>query len=70
MSADIQHADAVKALEAIKKMLSVDPADRMTYADLCVALGRNPAQAARHIGQVTSRVDAACFFADRPFLAF
>ena len=38
MSADIQHADAVKALEAIKKMLSVDPADRMTYADLCVAL--------------------------------
>ena len=67
--ADIQHSDAVKALDVLRDMLLKDSGARMTYSDLCVALGRDPTREGRYIGQVASRIDAACFYADLPFLA-
>ena len=46
-----------------------DPNYLMTYSDAAAVLNRHPATDGRHIGQVTSRIDAACFYAETPFLA-
>ena len=46
-----------------------DPAFHMTYSEAAVAVGRVATNAGRHIGQVTSRIDAACFYAKTPFIA-
>src|SRR5882672_9696789 len=67
--ADIQHADSIKGLDLLRKMILADPAARMTYSELCLGLGRDPTGNTRYIGQITSRIDAACFYADLPFLA-
>ncbi|GAB3767375.1 hypothetical protein GCM10028796_28900 [Ramlibacter monticola] len=69
MAADIQHADAVALLAHLEAKILADPAFHMTYSDAAVAVGREPTSAGRHIGQVTSRIDAACFYAKTPFLA-
>jgi hypothetical protein len=69
MAADIQHADAVALLAHLEFKILLDPSFHMTYSDAAVAVGRDPTNAGRHIGQVTSRIDAACFYAKTPFLA-
>ncbi len=69
MAALLQHADAVKLVEHLEKMLLEDPAFHMTYSDAAAVLGRSAASDGRHIGQVTSRIDAACFYAKKPFIA-
>ena len=69
MAADIQHADAIALLAHLEARILADPAFHMTYSDAAVAVGRKPTNAGRHIGQVTSRIDAACFYAKTPFLA-
>jgi|SRR6267154_2451596 len=67
--AEIQHADSIKGLDLLRKRILADPAAQMTYSELCLGLGRDPTGNARYIGQITSRIDAACFYADLPFLA-
>lgn len=69
MAANIQHADALKLVESLEKNILQDPSYHMTYSDAAAVLGRNPTNDGRHIGQVTSRIDAACFYAKTPFLA-
>lgn len=69
MAANVQHADAVALVEHLEKHILEDSDFLMTYSDAAAALGRNPTSDGRHIGQVTSRIDAACFYAKTPFLA-
>ena len=69
VAADIQHADAVTLLAHLEAKILADPSFHMTYSEAAVAVGREPTNAGRHIGQVTSRIDAACFYAKTPFLA-
>ena len=68
MPAIVQHADAVTLVEHLENLILQDPGYHMTYSDAAVVLGRNAASDGRHIGQVTSRIDAACFYAKTPFL--
>lgn len=69
MAADIQHADAVALLAHLEAKILADSSFHMAYSDAAVAVGREPTNAGRHIGQVTSRIDAACLYAKAPFLA-
>lgn len=69
MAADVQHADAVALVEHLETRILQDPDFHMTYSEAATVLGRSPAKDGRHIGQVTSRIDAACFYAKTPFLA-
>ena len=69
MAATVQHADAMTLVEHLEKSIIEEPGFHMTYSDAAAILGRNPARDGRHIGQVTSRIDAACFYAKTPFLA-
>lgn len=69
MAADIQHADALKLVLHLEGRILAEPAYLMTYSDAAQVLDRNPTSDGRHIGQVTSRIDAACFYARTPFLA-
>jgi hypothetical protein len=69
MAANVQHADAIKLVQNLEEQILKDPDYHMTYSDAAAVLGRNAASHGRHIGQVTSRIDAACFYAKTPFLA-
>ena len=69
MAANVQHADAVTLVEHLEKHILHDASYYMTYSDAATVLGRIPGRDGRHIGQVTSRIDAACFYAKTPFLA-
>lgn len=69
MAANVQHADALALVESLEKHILAEPDYHMTYSDAAAVLGRNAASDGRHIGQVTSRIDAACFYAKTPFLA-
>lgn len=68
MAADKQYADALKALELIERQL-LQPGKFVSYGDVCEALGYERAKHARHVGQVCSLIDAACFWAKLPFLS-
>ena len=68
MSADKQYVDALKAIEYIEA--SFLPAGKFTtYGGVCEALGYKPSKHARHVGQVCSLIDSACFWAKVPFLS-
>ena len=69
MAAAVQHADAVKLIEHLENRIIAEPGYRMSYSEAAEVLGRRAASDARHVGQVTSRIDAACFYAKTPFLA-
>ncbi len=69
MPADIQHADALTLIQHLERELLAKPEFMMTYSDAAHVLSRDPATHSRHVGQVMSRVDAACFYAKTPFLA-
>jgi hypothetical protein len=69
MAATVQHADAVTLVDHLERHILQDPQYHMTYSDAADVLERNAASDGRHIGQVTSRIDAACFYANTPFLA-
>ena len=69
MAAMIQHADALSLIAHLEKQILADQTFHMTYSDAAVVLKRDPATDSRHVGQVTSRIDAACFYAKLPFLA-
>ena len=69
MAATVQHADADKLVAHLEKSILAEQSYHMTYSDAAEVLGRKAATDARHVGQVTSRIDAACFYARTPFLA-
>jgi|RhiMethySRZTD1v2_1073278.scaffolds.fasta_scaffold58560_3 hypothetical protein len=69
MAADIQHADALRLLKCLEQRILENPDFRMTYTDAAALLGREPGSSTRHVGQVCSRVDAACFYANLPWLS-
>ena len=69
MAANVQHADAIRLVQNLEEQILKDPDYHMSYSDAAVVLGRKAASDGRHIGQVTSRIDAACFYAKTPFLA-
>ncbi len=69
MAATTQHSDALALLAYLVAKIQENPSFHMTYSDAATALKRNGATDGRHIGQVTSRIDAACFYAKVPFLA-
>lgn len=68
MAADKQYADARKALELIESRL-LAPGKFVSYGDVCEALGYERSKHARHVGQVCSLIDAACFWAKLPLLS-
>ncbi|MDX2221059.1 MAG: hypothetical protein SF172_18740 [Burkholderiales bacterium] len=68
MSADTQYADAHRVLSLLEQTC-LAPNQMTTYGSLCIALGYKGETHARHVGQVCSLIDAACFFAQLPFLS-
>jgi hypothetical protein len=68
MAADKQYADALKALQLIEGRL-LPSGKFVSYGDVCEALGYERSKHARHVGQVCSLIDAACFWAKLPFLS-
>jgi len=68
MPADKQYADALSMLKIIEDTL-LPVGARTTYGAICSALGYKPLTHARHVGQVCSLVDAACYWAKLPFLS-
>jgi len=68
MSADKQYADALNMLKIIEDSL-LATGTTTTYGAICSALGYKPLTHARHVGQVCSLVDAACYWARLPFLS-
>ena len=69
MAADIQHADALRLVQHLEERILADQRYLMTYSDAAGVLNRSPTSDGRHVGQVTSKIDAACFYARAPFLA-
>src|SRR6188508_1587146 len=68
MAADKQYADAKQALLIIQQN-ALEPGTYLTYGSLALALGYQPATHARHIGQVCSLIDAACYWMKLPSLS-
>jgi hypothetical protein len=69
MPAIVQRADAISLIAHLEQQILADRRFYMTYSDAAVVLNRDPAKDSRHVGQVTSRIDAACFYAKLPFIA-
>ena len=68
MSADKQYEDALRSLRIIER--DVLPEGRfMSYGTLAKELGYVPSKYARHIGQVCSLIDAACYWAKLPMIS-
>jgi len=68
MSADKQYADAKKALDIIEREF-LSAGKRLTYGELAYCLDHEPSKYARHIGQVCSLIDAACYWTKLPMLS-
>jgi hypothetical protein len=67
MGASFQFSTALKALDFIEKAV-VREKRYTTYNEISKELGLG-SNYARPIGQVISRIDAACFYANLPYLA-
>ncbi len=67
MPADKQYVDAARSLKVIER-LALPKGHHLTYGSLARELGYEPAKFARHVGQVCSLIDAACFWAKLPML--
>lgn len=68
MAAEKQYEDALRTLQVIEDQLL--PAGKfISYGKVCEALGYKPLQYARHVGQVCSLIDSACFWAKLPFIS-
>lgn len=65
----MQQAEALRALDELEAMVLHDPQATTTYGELAAALARDPARNSRFVGQLTSRIDLACFYARLPFVS-
>ena len=68
MSAKKQYSDAKKALDIIAREV-LSPGEYITYGQLATYLGHEPGKYARHIGQVCSLIDSACYWTKLPMLS-
>jgi hypothetical protein len=68
MSADKQYSDARQALDLIEREV-LSPGKYLTYGNLADKLGYDAGDYGRHIGQVCSLIDAACYWARLPMLS-
>ncbi len=68
MPADRQYEDALRSLRIIEKV-ALPRGQYLTYGSLAGHLGYEPSKFGRHIGQVCSLIDAACYWAKLPMLS-
>ena len=68
MAAEKQFADAQRALDVIE-VHALAHGQFLTYGRLAQLLGYKAVDHARHVGQVCSLIDAACYWARLPMLA-
>jgi hypothetical protein len=68
MAAEKQYSDAKRALDVIGRE-TLSPGKYITYGQLAELLGYEVLKYARHIGQVCSLIDAACYWAKLPMLS-
>jgi hypothetical protein len=66
--AEKQYEDALRALRVIERV-SLPAGKYLTYGSLATELDQSPSKYARHIGQVCSLIDAACYWAKLPMLS-
>lgn len=68
MSAEKQYVDAKKALDIIEREV-LSQGQHLTYGGVAEYLGAKPGKNARHIGQVCSLIDSACYWTKLPMLS-
>jgi hypothetical protein len=68
MSAEKQYVDAKKALDIIEREV-LSRGQHLTYGGVAEHLGQKPGKYARHIGQVCSLIDSACYWTKLPMLS-
>lgn len=68
MAAEKQYSDAKRALDLIQREALV-PGKYLTYGKVALLLGYDVLKYARHVGQVCSLIDAACYWAKLPMLS-
>ena len=66
--ADKQYSDARSALDLIEREV-LAPGKYLSYGKLVDLLGYNASDYGRHIGQVCSLIDSACYWAKLPMLS-
>jgi hypothetical protein len=60
--------NAARVLEILERRMQVDRGARTTFSELAAEFGQTPKAYGRHLGQVASRIDAACWSAGLPLL--
>jgi hypothetical protein len=60
--------NAVRVLEILERRMQIDRDARTTFSELAAEFGQTPKSYGRHLGQVASRIDAACWSAGLPLL--
>jgi hypothetical protein len=60
--------NAARVLEILERRMQVDRNARTTFSELAAEFGQTPKSYGRHLGQVASRIDAACWSAGLPLL--
>ena len=68
MAAEKQYPDAKRALDLIERE-ALPPGKYLTYGSLADLLGYEASKYARHVGQVCSLIDSACYWAKLPMLS-
>jgi len=68
MAADKQYADAKAALRVIEQS-ALAQGSFLTYGSLAKQLGYEAQKHARHVGQLCSLIDAACYWTKLPMLS-
>jgi hypothetical protein len=60
--------NAARVLEFLERRMKIDREARTTFSELAAEFGQTPKSYGRHLGQVASRIDAACWSAGLPLL--
>jgi hypothetical protein len=60
--------NAARVLEILERRMEIDGNARTTFSELAAEFGQTPKSYGRHLGQVASRIDAACWTAGLPLL--
>ena len=68
MAAEKQYSDAKRVLELIQRE-ALSAGTFLTYGKVARLLGHDVLKYARHVGQVCSLIDAACYWAKLPMLS-
>lgn len=63
-----ERENAARVLEILERQMQVDRNARTSFSELAAEFGQTPKAYGRHLGQVASRIDAACWSAGLPLL--